>query len=274
VFDVLHRSGNVHDSNGAREFMQGCVANLRNGGYRGKIEMRMDGAHFSEQTCSWLQQNRIEFSVSVPFQRFTDAKCRILARTSWKRIDDEWSYFDWCWKPKSWPKKARCIVFRRKVSKPIKGPIQLDLFEPTDREFEYKMVMTNKVVSAKSVLHFHNGRGSQEGIFAELKSQGSLDYIPTRREIGNRVYLLACVAAHTLGREMQMRASQPQRIAGAPKRAALWKLRKLGTGGKAVLLRAGRLTRPGGRLTLTMANNKIVAKDFERLLRPWGKTVA
>lgn len=273
VFDVLHRAGNVHDSNGALEFVQSCFAKLRESGYRGRIETRMDGAHFSQKTCSWLDAEGIDFSISVPFERFPAVKGKIRDRSKWCVIDDEWSYFEGNWKPEKWATKMRCIIFRREVRKPIKGPIQLDLFQPIERDWEYKMVMTNKTVSANAVLHFHNGRGSQEGIFAELKSQGSLDYIPTRREIGNRVYMLACIIAHTLGREMQMQAKPPERR-NTPTRACLWVLEKLDTIRKGVIQRAGRLTRPGGKLTLTMAKNDRVAAEFGRLLKPWGKQVA
>ena len=67
---------------------------------------------------------------------------------------------------------------------PRKGPIQLDLFEPVHREFEYKAVMTNKRVGVTAVLQFHNGIGSQEPTTQELKSPGAFDYIPTRRNFG------------------------------------------------------------------------------------------
>jgi hypothetical protein len=273
VFDVLHRSGNVHDSNGALGFVQACIARLRESGFQGRVETRMDGAHFSEQMCEWLETERIDFSISVPFERFPEVKERIRDRARWRSIDDEWSYFEGQWKPKKWTSAMRCILYRRRVRKPIKGPIQLDLFEPIERDFEYKMVMTNKPVSAKAVLHYHNGRGSQEGIFAELKSQGSLDYIPTRREIGNRVYMLACIIAHTLGREMQMQARPPERR-NTPTRACLWVLQKLDTIRKGIIQRAGRLTRPGGKLTLTMAKNEKIAAEFERLLHPWRQRAA
>ena len=273
VFDVLHRSGNVHDSNGALEFVKSCFAKLRESGFRGRIETRMDGAHFSESTCCWLDTEGIEFSVSVPFERFPAVKDKIQKRARWQKIDDEWSYFQGHWKPKKWATAMRCIIYRRRVHKPIKGPIQLDLFEPIERDFEYKMVMTNKTVSAKAVLLYHNGRGSQEGIFAELKSQGSLDYIPTRREIGNRVYMLACIIAHTLGREMQMQAKLPERH-NTPTRACLWILEKLDTLRKGVVQRAGRLTRPNGKLTLSIAKSDKVVDGFERLLRSCSQRAA
>jgi len=35
----------------------------------------------------------------------------------------------------------------------------------------------------------HEGRGSQEGLFAELKSENGLAYVPTNIWLGNRAYL-------------------------------------------------------------------------------------
>jgi hypothetical protein len=51
---------------------------------------------------------------------------------------------------------------------------------------------------------FHNGRGSHEGLFAELKSENQMDYVPTRTWRGNLVYLLSALLAHNLSRELQM----------------------------------------------------------------------
>ena len=92
-------------------------------------------------------------------------------RKRWKRMDNTTSFFQTSWKPKSWGNKYRFIFVRtrRKIQK--KGPVQLDLFEPYDHEYEYSVVITNKRINAKKTLAYHHGRGSQESIFAELKSQ-------------------------------------------------------------------------------------------------------
>jgi len=37
--------------------------------------------------------------------------------------------------------------------------------------FEFKVIVTNKSLSPKKLLQFHNGRGTQKGILGELKSQ-------------------------------------------------------------------------------------------------------
>ncbi len=266
VFEVNHRPGNVHDSNGAREFIEICIRNLRYEGFQGIIEARLDSAHFSDETCLFLDEENVEFTVSVPFERFPELKSIIEGRKKWRKIDAEWSYFEYDWKPKKWSRGLRCICYRHKVKTPRKGPIQLDFFEPVSRHYEYKAVMTNKKTKAASVLNFHNGRGSQEGVFAELKSQTNMDYLPTRRLVGNQVYLMSAVLAHNLNRELQMEVNLPQRERNTAKRACLWIFEKIGTFRKRLIQRAGRLTRPAGVLTLTMSANDATANEIINFL--------
>ncbi len=266
VFDFLHRPGNVHDSNGAGEFVQSCLEEVRNQGFDGVLEARLDSAHFNDTTCLWLNEHRVEFSVSVPFERFPELKGFIEKRRRWRSIDADWAFFELPWKPKKWPYRLRCIFYRHRVKKARKGPIQLDFFEPVDFEYEYKVVMTNKTLGAGAVLQFHNGRGSQEGIFAELKSELHMDYLPTRRLVGNQIYLTSAVLAHNLNRELQMRTSPRVQERNSLKRACLWLFDKIETFRKRLIQRAGRLTRPRGVLTLTVSGNKATASEFEDTL--------
>jgi hypothetical protein len=71
------------------------------------------------------------------------------------------------------------------------------------------------------VVAFHESRGSQEGIFAELKTDCQRDYIPVTTEVGNQLYRSAAILAHNLTRELQMKVAPRQRRT-TPKRAALW----------------------------------------------------
>jgi hypothetical protein len=114
--------------------------------------------------------NNVKFTASVPFERFLELKDKIEQRKRWRVIDREWSYFETNWKPKSWDTTYRFIFTRRKTRKQYKGPLQLHLFEPRDFNFDYKVIVTNKTESTKAVVLFHNGRGSQEGIFGECHS--------------------------------------------------------------------------------------------------------
>ena len=69
VLDVLHRPGNIHDSNGARAFVLQCIGYLRDSMPGVKIEARMDSAFFSQKMAQALEAHRVEFTVSVPFER-------------------------------------------------------------------------------------------------------------------------------------------------------------------------------------------------------------
>jgi hypothetical protein len=127
--------------------------------------------------------------------------------------------------------------------KQIKEPVQLDLFVPYEYGHDFKVIVSNKELGARSLLTFHNGRGTQEGLFAELKSQAQLGYVPTRRQVGNQVYVLAAMIAHNLNRELQMIANKRDRHTTG-RRAPLWRFSQLGTLRRQLIQRAGRLTLP------------------------------
>ena len=257
VFDVLPRSGNVHDSNGALEFILKCIRIIRSACPGIKIEVRMDSAFFSDQIVRALQKDRVEFTLSVPFERFSELKRLIQGRRRWKFFSSEYSYFDTPWKPKSWDARFRFLFIRRKVKKQSKEPVQLDLFIPHEYGYEFKVIVTNKQTTMKKVLYFHNGRGSQENTFSELKSQCNLDYVAVRRLHGNHLYMISAILTHNLFRELHMMAHEKNR-GTTEKRTALWEFTEANTLRKTLLQRAGRLTSPGGMLTLTMSGNLAV----------------
>ena len=58
--------------------------------------------------------------------------------------------------------------------------------------------MTNKTESVKSVVLFHNGRGSQEGIFGDTKNDAALNVVPSKRLAGNQLFTLCAMMAHNL----------------------------------------------------------------------------
>ena len=255
VLDVLHRSGNVHDTHGARDFMRACILQIRSILPGACIEVRIDSAFFGQAIVQLLEDLGVEHSISVPFHRFVDLKTLIESHTRWHRLNSDVSYFELSWKPKSWRQPGRFLVVRTRTPIRQRGPVQLDLFVPHAYGYEFKVVVTNKQTQARSIVAFHNGRGAQEAIFAELKSQGQLGYVLSRGWIANQVFLLANVLAHNLCRELQM-AVRPQERRTTAKRTPLWQFEKLGTIRHHLLQRAGRLIRPKGRNTLSMSANK------------------
>jgi hypothetical protein len=265
VLDFLHRSGNVHDSAGAQEFILACVQAVREALPGVIIEVRMDSAFFSDAIVSALQNAGIEFTISVPFERFTQLKGLIEQRRRWQPINADVACFENDWKPKVWNRRFRFLFIRTRALRQHKEPLQLDLFIPHETGYDFKVIVTNKTLAAGPIVAYHEGRGSQEGILGELKSNCQMGYVPVRRRVGNQLYLLAGLFAHNLMRELQMATSQPGRHT-TPQRTALWMFEKLDTFRQTLLHRAGRLTRPQGILTLTLNANAWVRDQLLSLL--------
>lgn len=264
-FGMLPRSGNIHDSNGSQDFIVECVASVIERLPGARIESRLDSAHFSEETVCLLDNLGVEFSISVPFLRFPELKEVIASRRRWGKIDKTWSYFEYDWAPKKWSWAFRFVIYRQRVKVKRKCALQLDIFEPREWGYEYKAVVTNKRVSVGCLLAFHNGRGTQEGIFGELKAHCQFDYIPTRKWAANRLYAQAAILAHNLTRELQMRVVDPVRATN-PTRAPLWIFETLSTIRSNIIRRAGRLVRPNGQLVLTMSANEAAREDIRQYL--------
>ncbi len=260
-WDLHHRPGNAHDSNGAWQFLLKCVARVLETLPQAVIEARMDAAFFNERMICLQNALQMEFTCSVPFERFAELKGRIQACKTWHVIDEQWSYFEEDWRPQTWSKRFRFIFLRQRLRKQRKGPLQLSLFEPIDHEFQYKVIVTNKTQQAPTVLLFHNGRGSQEKILGEAKQHAALDLIATRGLCGNQLFTLAGMVAHNLSRELQMAAAPPQSSL-RPKRPTRWQFLQLGTLRMRLLHLAGRLIRPAGQLSLIVSDNPLLQEEL------------
>lgn len=256
-----HRPGNVHDSNGAQGFVLECLGDIRGRLPKATLETRVDSAFFNETMVDTLDGMGVEFTASVPFARFAVLKEMIEGRQRWRRIDDELSFFETQWKPDCWSERYRFLFIRKRVRRQYKEPIQLDLFVPHEDGYDFKVIATNKRIGAKRVVAFHDGRGSQEGIFAELKSHCQMGHVPGTTRVGNQIYLISAMLARNLTRELQMLAHPPQR-GTTGKRAALWAFEQLQTLRRNLIQRAGRLLRPAGRPVLSMNSNTDVESEL------------
>ena len=261
VLDVHHRPGNVHDSNAADAFIGRCVRNVRSTLPRAKAEVRIDSAFFNETIAERLRSLGVEFTISVPFERLTDLKGLVEGRRRWCRMVVGLGDFETRRKPKSWNARYRFIFIRKQVRYQNKSPIQLDLFQSTKYGYEFKVIMTNKRINPRKVVAFHEGCGSQEGIFSELKMHCQMDYVPVKTRVGNQLYMFASILAHNLTRELQIQLD-PRARGTTAKRAALWYLREISTLRRTLIQRAGRIIRPAGKLILYMNRNESLEKEL------------
>ena len=161
--------------------------------------------------------------------------------------------------------KHRFLFVRQCNAIQNKEPIQLDLFHPKDYNHQYKVIITNKSNKPARIIGYHEGRGTQQGLFAELTSQLSMNYIPCNTWNGNKVYMLSAILAHNLTRKLQMHHHERDR-ATTTKRPSLWRFAQIGTLRRNIIQRAGRLIRPDGTLTLSMAANDAVRDELARYL--------
>ncbi len=86
-----------------------CFENLRAKLKDTTFESRMDSAFFSKNVMSVFDDNHVKFTASVPFERLSELKGKIEQRKRWRRIDNEWSYFETSWKPKSWDTNLQVV---------------------------------------------------------------------------------------------------------------------------------------------------------------------
>jgi len=213
-----------------------------------------------------LEALDIQYTISVPFERFGELKLRCEKRRIWRHCDRHTSFFACSWKPKCWHQHRRFLFIRTREPVQRKEPVQLSLFTPYEYGYQFKVILTNAKLSARKLLALHNGRGAQEGIFAELKSQTQMDYVPCNRRAANQTWLLSAIMAHNLNRELQMSADQATRST-TEQRAPWWSFVRLGTRRMRLIQRAGRLTRPEGRLTLTLSANPTVQSELLHYLK-------
>ena len=76
---------------------------------------RMDSAFFSEDLLDRLHRENVEFTISVPFERFTELKSMSETCKDWSRINHRLSFFEATWKPKSWSRFDPFIFVRKRV---------------------------------------------------------------------------------------------------------------------------------------------------------------
>jgi hypothetical protein len=259
----------VHDSNGAEQFILNRIGNIRSVLPSVKLEARLDAAFFADKHVQMLDAQGVEFTISVPFERFAELKVMIERRKRWRPLDGTWSYFETDWSPGCWDRKFRFILIRQKVKRQNKEPVQLDLFTPHEVGYDFKVIVTNKRSSARNVLRFHNGRGAQENVFGELKSQCQMESVPVRGLAGNQLYLMSAILSHNLLRRLQIETVQPQNRT-TEKRSPLWAFQEARTIRRHVIHRAGRLTKPKGKLRLTMSGNEATKRTFQRYLKALG----
>ena len=89
-----------------------------------------------------------------------------------------------------------------------------------------------------------------------------MDYIPTKKQNANQLYLLAAIFAHNQIRSIQMETNKPKENklnVGKP----LWRFKEIKIFRRRFLNLDGRLTKAKNKLTLTINDCKITTELYE-----------
>ena len=110
VFDFHHRRGNVHDYYVAIAFIQQCLDRTREILPNIRIESANGQRVLQRRPRSTVShRENVEFTISVPFERFIELKSMSETCKDWSRINHRLSFFEATWKPKSWSRFDRFI---------------------------------------------------------------------------------------------------------------------------------------------------------------------
>jgi len=266
VLRCENRPGNVHDGKGSIEFLTRLFDDLDEKLPKVERRIRMDGAFFREDVLSLLTERNCRYAIKVPFFRWLQLREEIVLRLRWRRIDAELSFFEVKRHIAPWGRTQRVVIYRRKVAHATRKNFQLDLFDPDDGSYEYSAITTDLPITGAKLWHFMAGRGTQEKVYAELKSGYAFGAIPSRSEGGNAAWQQLNVLAFNLVRRFQAdtvlrRRSSDDKCRPVYRYFAIHTLRFMCFG------RAGILTRPCGRQVLDVGTSQSVRRLFSDIDR-------
>jgi hypothetical protein len=246
ILRMNNRPGNVHDSNGAKEFIGDLIADVRaRVGKALPLEFRMDGAFFHREIIELIETNQARYAIKVPFMKWLGLVPIIRERRRWHGLKDGMGYFELPLYVGVWQRNLRVVVYRKPVHHQTKKNYQLDLFDPEDGYYEYSAVSTNLELEAPALWDFMAGRGAQEKTFAELKGQWALATVPTNHYYANSAWQQIAILGHNLLRSFQLQTVATKK-SRSRKRTYCYLLQSLKTIRFKLIHQPARIVKPQG----------------------------
>jgi len=255
ILRCKNRPGNVHDSKQATAFLREVIAGLRaRFGRRLPLEFRMDAAFFQPDVLRLLPTRGGRYAIKVGYWSWLPLKHLAADRQRWLPVAPDVTGFFHDLDIPQWNLRVRVMLYRKHVAHESPKNFQLDLFTPDDGHYEYAAVATNLALDLPALYAFINGRGAQEKTLAELKGEFALDVVPTAHYGANRAWQQLSILAHNLARSFQLDTLATPKPRSR-KRTDAYLIRSMRTLRFLLIVRAGRLTRLGGRHVLRLAHN-------------------
>ena len=199
------RSGNVHPSVGASEFLDHILSKVPSSIAATRTRVRLDGAFYDRKIIEPLEnQGRghvVVARMSAPLRRrMTSARYHEFARG--------WEAGEFTYTPFHWKREHRFVAVRRPVTLEPEE-IQQRLF--TFKKYTYhRALVTNLDLTPAAVWRFYCDRGTQELLLRELKDAYAMSKIPTRSFGANAAYLEAILWAYDLVLAFQQLCLPPE----------------------------------------------------------------
>lgn len=265
VLRVKNRSGNVHDGKAALPFLRDLWTQLMASvARRAHLRFRMDGAFFRQDVLQWLRARGVGYAIKVPFYHWLDLQQYIRARPVWRRVAPDIEGFVEPAATTPWGRPLWVAIYRKKVQHRTAKNFQLDLFDPNDGSYEYSAVTSNLGFTVANLWHFTVGRGNHEKTIAQLKGGLAFHTVPTRAYAANSAWQQLVVLAHNLLTNFQIDTGAERRRRSR-KHTALPLLQTIQTLRFVLFHRAAALVRPGGVLTLRLADNAATRQTYTRI---------
>ena len=199
------RSGNVHSSTGAGEFLDHTLRKLPSSIAAPRTRLRLDGAFYDRKIIEPLENQGLGYVVVARmYQRLR----RIMVAATYHEFARDWEAGEFTYTPFHWKKEHRFVAVRRPVSVEPEE-IQRRLF--TFKKYTYhRALVTNLDLTPQAVWRFYCDRGSQELLLRELKDSYAMSKIPSRSLGANAAYLEAILWAYDLVLAFQMLCLPPE----------------------------------------------------------------
>jgi hypothetical protein len=265
ILRLKNRPGNVHDSKQAAAFLREVIDGLRGRfGRRLPLEFRMDAAFFQRDVLRLLAARGGHYAIKVGYWSWLPLKQLAAERERWLPIAPTVTGFFHALHIPQWNLQLRVMIYRKHVAHESPKNFQLDLFTPDDGHYEYAAVATNLALDLPALYAFICGRGAQEKTLAELKGEFALDVVPTAHYGANSAWQQLSVLAHNLSRRFQLDTLATPKPRSR-KRTYAYLIRSMRTLRFLLIVRAGRLTRIGGRHVLRLSHNPATEALYESI---------
>ncbi|MBI2711700.1 MAG: IS1380 family transposase [Bdellovibrio sp.] len=262
---VQNRPGDVHDSKRALEIIKSSVDTIRQALPGAVIEVRLDSAFFQEAIIKYLLREGIEFAIKVPMWKWLNLKNMIISRTRWSHENAKLAWFKRPVAIEAWGMDVEMTFYREKLSEKPKKDHQLDFFTPDDGVYEHSVIVSNKNVSAQTLLDFYNGRANMEHDIAEVKGEFGFDVIPCRDYQGNGAHQQISTLTYNLVRNFQLDVLSPKARTRSSSRTNLFELVSLKSLRFEMITAAGRLLNVSGEKILRLSQSTIRRQMFEKV---------